>query len=177
MIKVLKDIFTPLSESSLEEKRKVFNQLYKDNAEFVRSSIYWMVRNENIDDIVQDSFLKAWKKFNGFNNDSSFRTWLYRIAMNTTYDYLRKNKVVLENDIDSQVGSDKDDTLKDLISKGLLSLNLKHREVFVLFYKLEYSQKEIAEILSISEGTAKSRIYYAKERFTTFLKDNGVEDE
>lgn len=177
MIKVLKGIFTPLSEASLEEKREEFNQLYKDNSEFIRSSIYWMVRSENIDDIVQESFLKAWKNFNRFNNESSFRTWLYRIAMNTTYDFLRKNNVLLENDIDAQASKTKDDTLKDLITKGLLSLNFKHREAFILFYKLEYSQKEIAEMLSISEGTAKSRIYYAKEKFTTFLKDNGVEDE
>ncbi len=176
MIKILKDILTPLSEESLQEKKEVFNKLYYDNADFIRSAIYWMVRNQNVDDIVQDTFLKAWNKFDSFQNQSSFRTWLYRIAMNTTYDHLRKNKVTLENEIDS-VSINEDSELKDLISKALLRLSLKHREVFILFYKFEYSQKEIAETLSISEGTAKSRIHYAKDKFTTFLKDNGVENE
>jgi len=176
LIKILKDILTPLSEESLQEKKEVFNKLYYDNADFIRSAIYWMVRNQNVDDIVQDTFLKAWNKFDSFQNQSSFRTWLYRIAMNTTYDHLRKNKVTLENEIDS-VSINEDSELKDLISKALLRLSLKHREVFILFYKFEYSQKEIAETLSISEGTAKSRIHYAKDKFTTFLKDNGVENE
>lgn len=147
-----------------------------ENAEFIRTSIYWMVRNQNIDDIVQDTFLKAWKKFDSFNRKSSFRTWLYRIAMNTTYDYLRKNKNYLESEVSSEISGDNNE-LKDLISKALHSLNLKHREAFILFYKFEYSQKEVAETLSISEGTAKSRIHYAKEKFTTFLKNNGVENE
>ncbi|WP_290733373.1 RNA polymerase sigma factor [Halobacteriovorax sp. JY17] len=176
MLKILKDIFTPLSDSSLEEKKEGFNKLYIDHAEFIRSSIYWMVRDQNIDDIVQDSFLKAWKSFDQFNNKSNFRTWLYRIAMNTTYDYLRKNKIRVESEVETQAPYE-DKALKDLISQGILSLNLKHREAFILFYKFEYGQKEIAEILSISEGTAKSRIYYAKEKFTLFLKNNGVENE
>lgn len=176
MIHLLKDIFTPLSESSLEKKREEFDKLYLENAAFIRTSIYWMVRNQNIDDIVQDSFLKAWKKFDSFNNQSSFRTWLYRIAMNTTYDYLRKNKITPESEVDYE-DRNEDNELKDLISKALFTLNLKHREAFILFYKFEYSQREVAQALSISEGTAKSRIYYAKEKFTTFLINNGVGNE
>lgn len=176
MIKSLKNILTPLSTISPEEKKEVFNQLYYENADFVRSAIYWMVRDQNIDDIVQDSFLKAWRSFDSFEENSSFKTWIYRIAMNTTYDYLRKsakNKVEEAIEIESYENI----PLQDLISHGIKLLNIKHRETFILFYKFGYTQKEISQILSISEGTVKSRIHHSKEKFTTFLNKNGVTNE
>jgi len=175
LIKTLKSIFTPLSFSCEEEKREVFNQIYLENQEFIRTTIYWMVRNQNIDDIVQETFLKAWNKLDTFNNKSSYKTWLYRIAMNTTYDSLKKHKEQSSDEIEASINTD--NTLKDLITKGLLKLKAKHREVFILYYKLEYTNTEIAKLLGISEGTVKSRVHYAKEDFTKFLKENGVDHD
>jgi RNA polymerase sigma-70 factor (ECF subfamily) len=133
-----------------------------------------MVRSEVVDDIVQETFFKAWKARKSFKKDSNFKTWIYRIAMNSTYDNL--NKMSRDNDyksslyIENETSINSDD--KDLINKGLLALSVKHREVFILYYKMGYSLREISGLVGISEGTVKSRLHYAKDKFTVFIKTN-----
>ena len=156
-----------------------FKKLYYQQRAFVRSSIYWMVRSDSVDDLVQDTFVKAWDKFDSFDQRSSFKTWIYRIAMNTTYDYLRKNKLESQKAKDYSTPEFGDDGIinKDLISYGLKQLDENLREVFILYYKLDYSILEIAEVVSIPQGTVKSRLFRAREIFQKVLKENGVEDE
>ena len=155
-----------------------FKQYYLDNRDFLRSSIYWMVRSDDVDDLVQATFVKAWQHYSSFKKESSFKTWIYRIAMNTTYDYLKKNKVpTFDYDINEAAAPKQDNDLRDLISKALFTMTPKHREVFILHYKLGYKIREIAKLQNNTEGTIKSRLHYARDKFTHFLKDNGVEHE
>ena len=65
----------------------------------------------------------------------------------------------------------------DLITKGLFVLNEKQREVFVLFYKLEYTSSEISKMLQIPEGTVKSRLFSGRDLFRNFIKENGASHE
>jgi RNA polymerase sigma-70 factor (ECF subfamily) len=152
-----------------------FRLEYNKNKDFVRYSIYHMVRSDVVDDLVQDTFVKAWKNYKKFKYDCSFKTWIYRIAMNTTYDYFRKHKHITQEGIENEYKDD--DDFKDLVTKGLMRLTIKQREVFILYYKLGYTMIEIANLLNVSEGTVKSRIHYAKNEFVIFLKDNGVHYE
>ena len=171
----LKSIFNPLKKEiiSLED----FRELYLEHKDFVRNAIYWMIRNDNVDDLVQETFLKAYKSIESFKNESSFKTWIYRIAMNTVYDDLRKNKIrQVEVLIDKGYHDDHKGT-KDLIDKAILNLSLDHREIFILFYKFGYSHEEIAKMLKLKVGTIKSRIHYAKESFTHFFIKNGANYE
>ena len=171
----LKSIFNPLKKESISLED--FRELYIEHKDFVRNAIYWMIRNDSVDDLVQETFLKAYKSIEKFQNNSSFKTWIYRIAMNTVYDELRKNKTQkVEILIDKEHHDDNKGT-KDLIDKAILDLSLDHREVFILFYKFGYSHEEIANMLKLKVGTIKSRIHYAKESFTHFLTKNGVSYE
>jgi RNA polymerase sigma-70 factor (ECF subfamily) len=141
-----------------------------------------MVRSHYTDDLVQETFIKAWSNFDRFNNKSSFRTWIYRITMNTVYDHLRKQKSLKEVSSENQEHADSVDgeeklLLKDIIDKGMMDLNENAREVFILFYKLEYTISEISSLIGIPAGTVKSRLHKAREDFEKILKKHGAHYE
>lgn len=163
-----------LSSLSDEELIILFKDYFEQTNEFVRSSIYWMVRSSDVEDLVQESYLKAWKSFRSFDQRSSFKTWIYRIAMNTTYDYIRKSKEVHSQEV-IDASSDTSDNLsdKDLITKSLLELTVKHREVFILFYKFDYKVDEIADMLSLPSGTVKSRLNKGRDVFKNAIVTHG----
>ena len=176
MITKLKTLFNPLAFSN-ENTLEDFQVYYEETKDFVRASIYWMIRSHHVDDLVQETYLKAWKSFKSFESKASFKTWIYRIAMNVTYDFLRKKTNDLNIDDYQLVDTSKDDlTNEDLISKALLKLNENQREVFILFYKFGYTTIEIAELIEIKEGTVKSSLHYAKESFVEFVKEDGVQN-
>lgn len=165
---------------SHDELVSLFKSHYENESEFLRSSIYWMVRSQAVDDIIQETFLKAWKSYSSFKKNSSFRTWIYRIAMNTTYDYLKKNQQYLSEELDdnvAEVAKGQNIELKDVITKALFKLSPEQREVFLLHYKLGHKQSEIAELTGIPEGTVKSRLFKARKVFTDFMNDIGVHHE
>ena len=174
MITKFKTLFNPLAFSN-DNTLEDFEVYYLETKDFVRASIYWMIRSHQVDDLVQETYLKAWKNFNSFKNKSSFKTWVYRIAMNVTYDFLKKNKSDFNiDDCHLENANNVDVATEDLITKALLKLNEKQREVFVLFYKFGYTTNEIAKLVEVKEGTVKSRLYYAKEIFEDFVKEVGV---
>jgi len=176
VITKLKTLFNPLAFSN-ENTLEDFQVYYEETKDFVRASIYWMIRSHHVDDLVQETYLKAWKSFKSFESKASFKTWIYRIAMNVTYDFLRKKTNDLNIDDYQLVDTSKDDlTNEDLISKALLKLNENQREVFILFYKFGYTTIEIAELIEIKEGTVKSSLHYAKESFVEFVKEDGVQN-
>jgi RNA polymerase sigma-70 factor (ECF subfamily) len=175
MRKKITNIFNPFLKElqsegiSHSELLLKFKGEYDRNSDFVRKIIYWNTRNKNdLDDIVQDVFLKAWKSYSKFNYESEFKTWIYRITINTITDYFRKQKNFCEieefGEIDNAV------ELQDLITVGLSKLNEKQREVFILHYHQSFTQREIAELTGIPEGTIKTRLYKAKEIFQEFIE-------
>lgn len=174
MFKTFKCMFSSSDEKALSLEE--FNRKYKEHNDFIRKSIYWMTRSEDIDDLVQETFLRAWKNRLNFQKKSSYKTWLYKIAMNTCYDYKRKAGKVIE--LEEQLNL-KDDhlLLKDLISKGLERLKRNDREVFILFYKLGHTKEEISKLTGLKLGTIKSKIHYSKKEFVLFLQENGVHNE
>lgn len=172
MISKLKSLFNPLErpeDKSLED----FELYYLDSRDFVRASIYWMVRDQNIDDLVQETYLRAWKNFKGFQDRSTFRTWIYRIAMNVTYDFFNKSKKVKSLDnLNEPVAYEINIELEDLITKAVLEMNPKQREAFNLFYKFGYTIEEIADLTDSKLGTVKSRLHHAKEIFSNYIKED-----
>ena len=153
-----------------------FKQQYMQTRDFIRGSIYWMVRSDATDDLVQETYVKAWKNYENFRKNSSFKTWIYRIAMNVTYDYLRKsNTMTIDSNSDKIHVSDTNE-VKDLITQGLSLLSEVQREVFILFYKYEYTTMEISALLDIPEGTVKSRLSHSRSIFQKFLETNGVKN-
>ena len=181
-MKRVKDIIFPfvnILSNSEERSLETFQNHYFESRDFVRSSIYWMTHSDDIDDLVQEAYLKAWKSYSRFKGDSNFKTWIYRIAMNVTYTHLKKKKKLLSDDFtyDLNVQNESDKENADLIAKGLMTLSFDQRQAFTLHFQQGFTYEELSSLLDIPEGTAKSRISNGKKKFVAFLKENGVDYE
>lgn len=160
-----------------------FDQLMLKYRERLYGVIYNLTSNrEDAADLTQDAFIKAFQAINRFHGQSSFFTWLYKIAVNTTLSHLRKNRLrsffslekLQEDDTSSQIlnqltdktGVDRDAYLRELqekLNEAMHKLSIKHRTVITLFEIDGLSHAEIAEIMGCSEGTVRSRLHYAKQ--------------
>lgn len=161
-----------------------FDQLISKYRERVFGIIYNMTSNrEDAADLAQDTFIKAFQSIHRFGGQSSFFTWLYRIAVNSTLSHLRKGKLrsffSLER-IDSEepvsreivaaltdkTGADRDTYVHELqekLNEAMQKLSIKHRTVVTLFEIDGLSHQEIAEVMDCSVGTVRSRLHYAKQ--------------
>lgn len=168
-----------------------FDELILKYRERIFSVVYNLTSNrEDASDLTQDAFIKAFQSVGRFKGKSSFFTWLYRIALNTTLTHLRKNKLrrffsfEKMNDEDHSAGfidalvtdSDSDKSalmneLQDKLNDAFQKLSVKHRTVITLYEIDGLSHKEIAEIVGTSVGTVRSRLHYAKQFLQAELKD------
>lgn len=125
------------------------------------------------EDIFQEVFLKVTKKLHLFKNESSEKTWIIRITINTCKDYLKsawKTKVVPSIDIPEQISEmpNPDNNIitnetSKIILTEILNLSLIYKEVVLLYYYKMFSTIEIAEILKIPEATVRTRLKRARE--------------
>ena len=167
-----------------------FDGLVRKYRERIYSVIYHLTSNrEDAADLAQDTFIKAFQSINRFKGDSSFFTWLYRIAVNTTYTQLRKSRLRSFFSLDEvQEGADGVVWLKELsvdpaigkaayireiqekLNEAFQKLSIKHRTVVTLFEIEGLSHTEIAAVVGCSEGTVRSRLHYAKQQLQADLK-------
>ncbi len=143
---------------------------------------YMYVRNEEVaKDMFQDVFIKAYKGIDGFKGDSSIKTWLLSITINTCKDYLKSayhNKVVPLEDFaeDSLVTRSDFSRLERAesakkVRDAVAGLPEEFRDVVISVYFNGRDMKETAALLKISEGTVKSRLYRAKEKLKKVLDE------
>lgn len=129
------------------------------------------------EEAAQDAFIKAYHHLAGFNRESKFSTWLYRIVFNTAISYKRKNRqqfqsietTVIEYNQDADGMLEKTDK-KKYLNLALTKLNEADRTALTLFYLEEFSLEEIAEITGMQANTAKVRIHRARQRLGDELK-------
>ena len=130
------------------------------------------------EEAAQDAFIKAFHHLAGFNRDSKFSTWLYRIVFNTAISYKRKNRyqfqsienTVVEYQQEAEGMLEKTDKRKYL-NAALAKLNEADRTALTLFYLEEFSLEEIAAITGMQANTAKVRIHRARQRLADELKN------
>jgi RNA polymerase sigma-70 factor (ECF subfamily) len=156
-----------------------FNSLYNDYSNLVRSVLYKICGRSEIDDLVQEAFIRIWKGLSDFENRSQSKTWVYRITINVAQDYFRKRKknkfdIEFKEQFISDDLESKKHVNKDLVLKALNELSLPHRLVIVMFHMQDLSLKEVAEVLKESEGTVKSRLHYARSEMKKYFNKNGV---
>lgn len=193
----------PPSNVMKEEEKEIIEQvLAGDTARFellvenYQSRVYLgllgMTGNEqDAQDFTQEAFIKAFKKLATFKGQSSFYTWVYRIAFNLVIDYKRKksNKNTINID-DEKGGVDSLQTashyksehqheansreIQQLILQSMQNLDLKHRQIIILRELEGYSYAEIAKLLDISSGTVMSRLYHARKKVQEDLLKLGV---
>jgi RNA polymerase sigma factor (sigma-70 family) len=168
-----------------------FDRLIQKYRERIFGIIYNMTSNrEDAADLTQDAFIKAFQSIRRFGGQSSFFTWLYRIAVNSTLSHLRKARLrsffSLER-IDSdepvakeiisaltdKAGAERDAYVRELQEKlndAMQKLSIKHRTVVTLFEIDGLTHQEIAEVMNCSVGTVRSRLHYAKQLLQSELQ-------
>jgi len=188
------------SESSLEDDELVENatggdeKAYKKLVEKYERALYFhilkMIKDKKqVDDLVQETFVKAFDNLNSYNTNYAFSTWLYRIATNHTIDYLRKKKLqtlsiddpVKTRDGEMQIqlpdksaGTDRNIIRKQrqkIVQKAIGDLPEKYKSVIELRHMEEKSYQEIADVLDLPLGTVKAHIFRARELLYKALKD------
>ena len=131
------------------------------------------------DDLAQETFIKAYLRIATFKNLSSFSTWLYRIAYNVFYDYIRNHRETASldtGDINRLYSTRQKDfgTKTDLyLAFGVLKE--AERSCITLYYMEDLSIDKIAGITGMPSGTVKSHLSRAKEKLSTYLKQNGYD--
>ena len=168
-----------------------YDDLVRRYQERIYATLYHMTSNhEDANDLAQDSFIKAFHALPSFKGGSSFYTWLYRIAVNKTINFLkqRKNRAHMSlNDLDFNAEHDPDlvalvsektprreaglAELQEKLNEAMRKLSDDHRLVVTLHDVQGLSHDEIAEIMDCNIGTVRSRLFYARQQLQGFLAD------
>lgn len=179
-----------LIKRALDGDQKAYEGLLKRYQSGIYNMIYQMIKNrEETEDLVQESFIKAFRSLESYNENYAFSTWLYKIAFNHCIDAIRKKKLktlpldrpiqLAEGEIQHEIRDDshcpEGDYLflerKKLIQKTIDSLPERYRVAIVLRHQKEHSYEEIAQMLDIPIGTVKARIFRAREMLKKKLQD------
>jgi RNA polymerase sigma-70 factor (ECF subfamily) len=156
-----------------EGDRNAYSELVRAHSQGVLNVIYRMCGNMQVaEDAAQETFIQAWLRMPSYRPQSSLKNWLYRIAVNTAIDMLRKEKRILPGEIDDlnlrdtepgpeTMAAKSEQTV--LVQEAVMSLPDASRAVLVLREFEGFSYKEISESLEIPVGTVMSRLNYARK--------------
>lgn len=163
------------------DRQKAFSWVVTTHQE----QIYWYVRktivsHDDTNDILQNTFRKAWMAFERFEGRSSISTWLHKIASNEMYTHLRKQNRVEYNTetvqqlltVEKSSGYFSGDEAKETLLTAIATLPRRQKEVFNLRYFQEKSYDEIVEILGGTKGSHKASYHHAKEKITKILTNS-----
>ena len=180
---------TPLDEAEVirqlaspEGRQKVFSTIVDQYSQ----ALYWKIRSivlthDDADDVLQNTFLKAWKNLPTFQGKAKLSTWLYRIAINEALDFLRHQKTATLSSADADLtvanrlmADDYFDGDKSqaLLQEAIATLPDVQRTVFTLRYYDEMKYSEMSEILGTSEGSLKASYHIAVQKITDYVKRN-----
>lgn len=149
---------------------------------------------EDAADLTQEAFIKAWKNLGGFQFESAFSTWLYRLASNTCLDHLRSVKRRPQVSLTAEDSDGETQTMdfpdpapspeaavivkeeQELLARAMDALDEQQRQILTLRAVNELSYAEIAELLGIKEGTVKSRLARTRDALRKILLESGNKD-
>jgi len=150
--------------------------LYKNYRKLILNTVFRFVRDKHTsEDITQEIFIKVFKKIDRYKNNNNFDSWIRKVAVNKSLDYLRKKKYeTLSDDLSYIVVYDDSEYKEDeyrlvLINSLIDKLSDHYKDVFKLYYFDELSHKEIAEKLSINIGTSKSNLFKARNKIRKLM--------
>jgi len=153
--------------------------------------VYNMTSNhEDTNDLLQDIFAKAYKAIRGFRGKSSFYTWIHSIAVNMTLNFLKKRGRRFHlslDDVDTSIQNDREfleltatsspvreadlSELQRRLNEAMMKLSEEHRAVVTMFHIQGMPHAEISKILNVSEGTVRSRLFYANRQLQNYLDE------
>ncbi|PMQ01295.1 MAG: RNA polymerase subunit sigma [Dictyoglomus sp. NZ13-RE01] len=174
--------------------REAFNILVKRYEKKVLNLLYLQLGAINdLEDLAQEVFLKVFKNISKFRGESQFYTWLYRITLNVSHDYKRKNKMTLS--LNDAIDDESEETFQDIlpnqeedpekivekmdlyekVRKAIKTLSKEYQEVLLLREFEGLSYEEIAKVLNLPVGTVESRLFRAREELKKRLSKELVE--
>ena len=163
-----------------DTQRRAFEQVVREYSE----QLYWQVRrivltHEDANDVMQNVFIKAWTHLDSFHQEARLYTWLYRIAVNESLDFMRrqKNQALSTDDVDSSIANrlmadryfDGDETEVQL-QEAIAQLPEVQRRVFTLRYFDDMKYSDMSQLLETSEGSLKASYHIAVKKITEFFK-------
>ncbi len=171
--------------------RAAFDVLVERYKQRLYATVYHMTSNhEDANDLVQDTFIQAYRKLSSFRGNSSFYTWSYRIAVNLTLNHLkrrRRRQFFSLDDVDTGIETDPDFVelmshvtprreaglaeLQRRLHAALQQLSANHRAVVVMHDIQGMTHADIAKATRTSEGTVRSRLFYARQQLQGLLSD------
>lgn len=150
----------------------------------LRRYVSYLIHNQTMaDDVVQDTFIKAYRNLKGFNPKYKFSSWIYRIAHNEAMNAIKKERHLTDNDIEElpDIGYDQQieelidsDILKEQVHGCLDKLDSKYREVIQLVYFEHMKYDEVSDILQVPTSTIGVWLSRAKTRLKEICKRRGV---
>ena len=153
----------------LEGNRRMQEELYRRfSPRMYAVCLRYAGNAEEAEDILQEGFIKVFKKLDSFRREGSFEGWIRRIFVNTAIEHFRRKRYLMpvtekeENTIEGKYLSVLDDLAARDIMALVQELSPGYRTVFNMYVVEGYTHKEIADMLGISEGTSKSQLSRAK---------------
>lgn len=181
--------FDYLQQAAAEttDTRTALRDLMTTYGDDVWNYAFSLCRNSDMsDDITQEVFLKVYRKLGSFRGESSIKTWLLAITRHTAFDMQRSSfwKRITSSDIFTaaavQPSAEHEAierfSINDIWQK-VMELPVKYREVLILYAHYQLSMREMAEILKLSEGTVKSRLFHARARVLKLKERDLIEPE
>ena len=148
--------------------------------------LYWKIRHivlthEDADDVLQNTFLKAWAKLDEFQQLSKLSTWLYRIAINESLDHLRRQQHKVSADADLAVANRlmaddyfDGDEAQALLQEAIAALPEVQRTVFTLRYFDEMKYSELSKLMGTSEGALKASYHIAVKKISEYVLNHST---
>jgi RNA polymerase sigma factor RpoE len=186
----------PVEEMQLVKRARrgdlaAYDELVRRYQERIYATVYHMTANhEDANDLAQEAFIKAFHALESFKGGSSFYTWVYRIAVNKTINFLKQRKhrpQMSLDDLDFNAEHDPDlvalisektprreaglKELQEKLNAALQRLSEPHRLVVTLHDVQGLSHEEIAKIMDCNVGTVRSRLFYARQQLQAYLSD------
>lgn len=160
------------------QARKAFEQVVSRYSE----PLYWKIRrivvdHDDANDVLQNTFLKAWRSIGDFRQESKLSTWLYRIAINESLDFVRREQKMRNMDGDVSLASrlvadnyfDGDQT-QALLQEAIATLPDVQRTVFNLKYFDEMKYSEMSKLMGVTEGALKASYHIAVKKITAYVQ-------
>lgn len=175
------EIIAQLQDSKLQ--REAFGKVVRHYSE----PLYWQIRrmvlsHDDTNDLLQNTFIKAWSNLEYFRGEARLSTWLYRIAINESLNFLNKQRAINQLSLDeaettalAKLESDPyfdGDHTQLLFEKAIQTLPEKQRIVFNLKYFEEMKYEDMSEILGTSVGALKASYHHAVKKIEEFLNQN-----
>ncbi len=170
-----------------------FDRLVVKHSPRLYGLVYHMTSNhEDTNDLLQDIFAKAYRSITSFRGKSSFYTWMHTIAVNMTINFLKKRGRRFQmslDDVDAGIQTDREflekianhsvnpsrqaslGELQQRLNEAMQKLSPDHRAVVTMFDIQDMAHGEIAKIMGVSEGTIRSRLFYAHKQLQNYLEE------